>query len=1486
MNKKEIFKHKKCFVYFAYIVFLFTLFHQYTLSQKMPTASGDIKKEARQGGHSNQRLESLFYAKLYSAVILENSQTQIDDPVEFVIAYGSVEFLEFEGSQGPLYHRRRYLIQAGTPGMGYPGFTVRIGETCKTAIISGSQPFDGKTFRKSLGGNFELYFHFPEVEHRPISATIELNDFKIAYSEIYETTEINNSYWPQLIITKFLTSGARIIQFYSYHEKPDAVELPDQPYVPVKNKSKVSSSILLNIENSQLEVPRPHLYRDTDLNDPGFIKPKISPISTGKEQVDFKAIWGLPSFDFDTNWLPSGNQEPGAFPLELRVAFGAGCNFSSEIEGEFKLDQKQKKLGVGNASGNLKLDLGAEFHALLCINTYLFEPFLLEIPWVPNFDLRCKKQTNFSNFLLDSKAVLSEHIIRDTIYDADLVQLLLNSLGISIPGLNGGVRFDASLEAGASMTALSLTTSDGLSFKKENQWLPVNLSWDSYSTTVNYNEEFRLNAILHLYPTIYFSFLSPDIYYWELEVADIPWTIFSQLIDLDFNDSTIHFVTEGIKVNYPDQTGITWETGKPYTITWDSTKNVGAKVKIDLYKGANRNRAITTSTPNDGSYTWTVPDDQTTGSDFKIKITSTSNSSYYDYSDNYFTIKPGEASSIEVTYPNTSGITWKPGNSYTITWDTTGNVGSNVKIELYKGSSRNYTITSYTSNDGSYTWKVPDSQNEGSNYRIKVTSTSNSSYYDYSDNYFTIKPDEASSIEVTYPNSSGITWEPGDSYNITWTSTGNVGSNVKIELYKGDSHDLTLTSSTSNDGSYTWKVPDSQNEGSNYRIKVTSTSNSSYYDYSDNYFTISSGETPSIKVTYPDASGITWKPGSIYTITWDSKGDIGSDVKIELYKGASINCTIDSSTPNDGSFTWRIPESQTTGTDFRVKITSLANSSYYDYSDNYFTIKSDGSSNITLTYPNSSGITWERGKNYEITWNSTGDIGTHVKIELYQGNAFNRAITSSTPDDSSFWWKIPDSQDSGSDFKIKITSTSNSSYYDYSDNYFTISSTSINHAPDKPILTGTSEVYVGQNCTFSVKIDDPDNDQLRVYFDYGDGNGHWTGYEHPSNYKDVYIYGGHNYSTSGTFKVKARSQDNYGVYSEWSDEHIIIVHETSNQAPNTPIISGPSTGTVNQTLVFSIYLNDPDGDDLGFKIKWGDGSSMWHGVQYKSGTTVDVEYEYYPEGTYTISCYAFDDLDAQSETAFHTITITKSNSQYPVYIRETGEGFNTIQEAIDAASNNQHIDVSEGTYKENISIYKNVSVVGENPNTTIIDCSDGYYGVMMYSDATLKNFKITGSGIANIYCYNSNPNIINNIITNSNLGIRHDYTTKALIKDNTIKNNSYGINCYGDCKSIITGNTITNNKNGIYIKDNSQPDIGGGGESSGGNVIKNNENHDITNYSPHTIYAKNNFWDHSTEEDIDKYDIYDDDENSSSGKVVFVPFQNSTASELQKKNSE
>jgi hypothetical protein len=162
-----------------------------------------------------------------------------------------------------------------------------------------------------------------------------------------------------------------------------------------------------------------------------------------------------------------------------------------------------------------------------------------------------------------------------------------------------------------------------------------------------------------------------------------------------------------------------------------------------------------------------------------------------------------------------------------------------MRIDLYKGSSLSYTITTSTPNDGSQIWTVPKDLPLGSyppsDYRIKITSTANAVIYDYSDYYFTIQQPQ-----VFEPSESGITWHHGNMEAIYWE--GFRGLYVKIELYKGSSLYATIKSSflseVSDFSKTYWIVPTSIPVGADYRIKITSIANAAIYDYSDNYFTI------------------------------------------------------------------------------------------------------------------------------------------------------------------------------------------------------------------------------------------------------------------------------------------------------------------------------------------------------------------------------------------------------------------------------------------------------------------------------------------------------------------------------------------------------------------------------------------------------------------------------------------------------------------------
>ncbi|EMR73261.1 Peptidase C1A, papain [Thermoplasmatales archaeon SCGC AB-539-N05] len=205
--------------------------------------------------------------------------------------------------------------------------------------------------------------------------------------------------------------------------------------------------------------------------------------------------------------------------------------------------------------------------------------------------------------------------------------------------------------------------------------------------------------------------------------------------------------------------------------------------------------------------------------------------------------------SISVISPN-GGENWEIGSKPTITWSSTGLTQFNiVEIELLKGNEDSSTITSGTFNDGSYTWtKFKDkAPTPGSNYKIKITYTGLlGKTSDESDGYFSIEGDsDPQSITIISPN-DGEEWERGKTHITTWTSK-NVESSLKIDLYKGGIYSRIITTETVNSGFYSWIVPSSQTIGSDYTIKITSTSDSSVCDESD-YFSIMESQSSELKV--------------------------------------------------------------------------------------------------------------------------------------------------------------------------------------------------------------------------------------------------------------------------------------------------------------------------------------------------------------------------------------------------------------------------------------------------------------------------------------------------------------------------------------------------------------------------------------------------------------------------------------------------------------
>ncbi len=137
-----------------------------------------------------------------------------------------------------------------------------------------------------------------------------------------------------------------------------------------------------------------------------------------------------------------------------------------------------------------------------------------------------------------------------------------------------------------------------------------------------------------------------------------------------------------ILVEYPNET-LTLTNQKPYGIKWNS-HTISGNVKIDLYQNGTFQQVIAADTYNDRNYDWTIPANLN-GNNFTIRVSSVSNTSFYDESDNTFSINGtfySENLDNEPTGFDTTGA-WKYGAWSEATSNNAGPESPNTGTNIY-----------------------------------------------------------------------------------------------------------------------------------------------------------------------------------------------------------------------------------------------------------------------------------------------------------------------------------------------------------------------------------------------------------------------------------------------------------------------------------------------------------------------------------------------------------------------------------------------------------------------------------------------------------------------------------------------------------------------------------------------------------------------------------------------------------------------------------
>jgi hypothetical protein len=483
-------------------------------------------------------------------------------------------------------------------------------------------------------------------------------------------------------------------------------------------------------------------------------------------------------------------------------------------------------------------------------------------------------------------------------------------------------------------------------------------------------------------------------------------------------------VAQTVTVTSPNG-GETWTAGTTNTITW--TSDIIGNVRIALLKSGVQYALISFGTPNDGGFDWLVPAGMAAGTEYTVKVSSCTNAlTIYDVSDANFSIIGGGGSTLTLTAPN-GGESWAAGTTNTITW--TSDIIGNVRITLLKGGIQYSLIASAIPNTGSRDWLIPAGLVSGTDYTVKISSCTNILLTDVSDANFSITGGSGSTVAVVSPN-GGETFTAGTTNTITWTS--DIIGNVRISLLKGGLQYCLISSATTNDGSFDWLIPAGLLAGTEYSVKVASSTNPFLFDVSDAYFTIVAGGGTSVVVTAPNG-GEEFAAGTTSTITWTS--DVTGYLRLMLVKGGVDFALISAKTTNDGTFDWAIPAGMVSGTDFTVKISSCLNTAITDVSDANFSITGGSGSSVAVLSPNG-GETFTAGTTNTLTW--TSDIVGNVRISLLKGGLHYALISSGTPNDGSFDWMIPGRLAVGTEYTVKVASSAYPLIFDVSDAPFSV----------------------------------------------------------------------------------------------------------------------------------------------------------------------------------------------------------------------------------------------------------------------------------------------------------------------------------------------------------------------------------------------------------------------------------------------------------------
>lgn len=401
---------------------------------------------------------------------------------------------------------RRDIVRMGEPGVGNPLFMTRQSEQMDVWAASGAKADllkDGSSMvTVPLEKGLDMVYQRPKSLDGPTFEVRLLRGGEVILTESWWEQQVGETLRPVYIR---IDDGRRVmVQLFEYTDLPPPV-LPSMNIVREGYGTLPEGMKPVTLP----AAPAGDKAEDTQSREVQFVVPQQ----------------GLDTLGFDSGWIPSGGMgDPGGFVIQLRVRAAAGYNYDAAVNGIVSLTP-ESLLGVGPARGTWGFYFGAEFSLkaaadlswIPLIGDYL-DPFTIDIPYVPDFNLVASDRDSFNNWLLDSVSEVRDDAGRTNVVKLDIIALAITQ-GV-LPELPSWlpirptimVGLDVAAIADGTMTCDSISLTDGNAFTTEGQQLPVVAPPEGYSTVASYNDVTSLNLGAKIYP--YFT-ASIKVFSWS-----------------------------------------------------------------------------------------------------------------------------------------------------------------------------------------------------------------------------------------------------------------------------------------------------------------------------------------------------------------------------------------------------------------------------------------------------------------------------------------------------------------------------------------------------------------------------------------------------------------------------------------------------------------------------------------------------------------------------------------------------------------------------------------------------------------------------------------------------------------------------------------------------------------------------------------------------------------------------------------------------------